>query len=252
MPTPFMHLRFAENMRAQAQKDNYHPLVEILEREWPAFYLGSVAADFQTIDHTPRAETHFYEIPPAPEDKAYPLMFASYPALADGSQIPPDQAVFVAAYCVHLTLDLLWFQQVLIPYFFEAAAWGDSRQRHLVHHILLTYLDRMAFEALPPDAAATLASAQPRQWLPFASDKVLIRWRDFLLAQLQPGATLQTVKIYAGRLKMSAEEFSRKLQDPDWIEDQVFRNIPVKEVEAKIEAAVPQCIELVATYLKLD
>jgi hypothetical protein len=96
MPTPFMHLQFAEDMRALVQERANHRLADILEQEWPAFYLGSVAADFQTVAHIPRSDTHFYEIPPAPEDKAYPLMFAAYPDLADGAHLRQDQAVFVA------------------------------------------------------------------------------------------------------------------------------------------------------------
>jgi hypothetical protein len=251
MPTPFMHLQFAEDMRALIERKSNRRLVDILEQEWPAFYLGSIAADFQTITHVPRADTHFYRIPPAPEDKAYPLMFAAHPELADGSQIRQDQAVFVAAYCVHLMLDLLWFRQVLLPYFVEAQAWGDFPLRRLVHDILLTYLDREAFDSLPPSAASILAAAWPQRWLPFASDTALIEWRDMLLAQLQPGATLQTIEIYAGRLKMSPDEFTRKLRDPVWLEAQVFRNVPVAEVQARLEAAVPQCVDMVASYLKL-
>jgi hypothetical protein len=149
-------------------------------------------------------------------------------------------------------LDLLWFRQVLIPYFVEASEWGDFPQRRLVHDILLTYLDRAAFDSLPPTAASILVAARPQSWLPFASDAALVEWRDMLLAQLQPGARLQTIEIYAGRLKMSPDEFTRKLRDPDWLEVQVFHNVPVAEVRAKLAAAVPQCVDMVTTYLKLN
>jgi hypothetical protein len=249
MPTPFMHLQFAEMLRLQVEQSENGRLSQMLEREWPAFYLGSVAADLQTICHVPRVDTHFYDLPPAQSDEAYPTMLAKHPELASGGMLSPDHAVFIAAYCVHLLLDLLWFREILLPYFVEANDWGDFPRRRLVHHILLTYLDKLAFDSLPGSAAAVLASARPVQWLPFATDEELIDWQELLVSQLQPGATPQTVEIYAGRLRMSPEQFLSRLEDPDWIQENLFWNVPVAEVQAKLEAAIPQCIEIVADYL---
>ena len=252
MPTPFMHLQIAEDIRAQIGQRADGRLKRLLEQEWSAFYMGSVAADFQTICDIPRAETHFYDMPPAPDDKAYPLMLANYPELAQVAALPDDKAVFVAAYCVHLMLDLLWFREVLVPYFVEAPEWGDFPTRRLVHHILLAYLDNLAENTLPETSADVLAAAQPHQWLPFAADVDLVNWRDMLVAQLQPGAISQTVQIYADRLQMSPDEFEERLQDPEWVEAQVFTNIPVTEVQAKLKAAVPHSIDIIKDYLQLN
>lgn len=252
MPTPFMHLQFAELLRIQVEGGGNGRLHQMLEKEWSAFYLGSVAADFQTICNVPREDTHFYSLPPAPDDEAYPLMLANYPELSRVDALPADQAVFIAAYCTHLLLDLLWFREVLVPYFVEESDWGDFPQRRLVHHILLTYLDKLAFDSLPDSAADILAGARPVQWLPFAADEELINWQEMLVAQLQPGATPQTVKIYAERLQMSPKGFLNRLQDPEWIEENLLRNVPVDEVQANLQATVPRCIKIVADYLGID
>lgn len=251
MPTPFMHLQVAEEIRAglEAPQARNGRLPALLRQEWSAFYLGSVAADFPTISGAPRVESHFYDMPPQPWEEAHETMLATHPELADSASLPSDQAVFVAAYSAHLMLDLLWFRQILIPYFVEAPHLGDRQQRHLVHFILLTYLDTLALELLPETAATTLAAAEPRNWLPFADDAVLARWRDMLVAQLQPGAPVQTVEIYAERLRMSPDEFAANLRDPDWMEVNVFSKVPVAEIQAKLAAAVPRSIVLISDYL---
>ena len=246
-----MHLETAEDIRTHVENGTNGRLRRLLQQEWPAFYMGSIAADFQSICGRPRIETHFYKIPPSPEDKAYPLMWANYPQVADASRLPDDHAVFIAAYSVHLMLDLVWFRQILIPYFVEASEWGDFSRRHLVHHILLSYLDKLAFDSLPGTAADILASAQPRQWLPFATDAVLRDWRDMLVAQMMPGIPLKTVEIYANRLRMSPDEFGRKLQDSLWIEEQVFSNIPIEEVQEILKNAAIKGIALITDYLQI-
>ena len=50
---------------------------------WPAFYLGSVAPDVNAISAIPREGTHFYGMPPAGEEMAYPTMLAKYPQLTN-------------------------------------------------------------------------------------------------------------------------------------------------------------------------
>lgn len=247
-----MHLQIAELLRAQVRQGVNGRLGLLLDREWSAFYMGSVAADYQTICNVPRKVTHFYDLPPGPDEQAYPLMLATYPELANPSSLPPARAVFVAAYLMHLMLDLVWFRQILMPYFVEASSWGDFPKRRLVHNILLAYLDKLAFESLPASAGGILAAAQPVQWLPFAADIDLINWRDMLVAQLQPGATPQTVEIYADRLQMSPGEFAGKLEDPAWLEEQMFRNVPVSEVWVHLEETIPGGIDLIAKYLDLD
>ncbi len=81
MPTPFMHLHFAERLLA-------HPALDEAVRQqlcanWPAFYLGSVAPDFQVVCAVVREATHFYTIPVTAEDTAaFDRLLTTYPALA--------------------------------------------------------------------------------------------------------------------------------------------------------------------------
>lgn len=252
MPTPFMHLDIAEQIRRQtAVQPEYSHLHQMLQEAWPAFYLGSVAPDINAIDAIRRRETHFYGVPPDPEEEAYPTMLATYPQLANPTCMTPAQALFVAAYSAHLMLDLIWLRQVIFPFFVQPADMGDRQQRTLIHFILLTYLDNLSLGTLPETAAMILEQAEPKDWLPFASDALLIRWRNLLVAQLQPGAPSRTVEIYAGRLDILPEQFAANLQDDAWMETHVFSKIPVAEVQAIVKTAVPKSIDLMMNYLQL-
>jgi hypothetical protein len=249
MPTPFMHLHIAEQVRAS---DGLNGAVgRLLAQEWPACYLGSVAADVQVISQAPREQTHFYGLPPDPQQLPYEVMLERHPELANAGRLPSAQAVFVAAYTAHLLLDVRWYWEVLVPYFISAE-WGETRYRFLIHNTLLTYLDQIALAALPATAGATLAAAEPANWLPFAADADLVQWRDMLVAQMQPGAAVQTVEIYAKRLGMTAADFAANLRDPAWLEAQVFSNIPLPRVQAVLDGAVGQSIELIEKYLMRD
>lgn len=252
MPSPCIHLHIAEKIRVDLlslSAENTH-LAYIVNSGWPAFYLGSVAPDYQTISGQPRELTHFYKLPPAPDNQGYPRMFSQYPHLAGGNQLSIAHAAFIAAYSAHLLLDLIWFREVLIPYFHLAPKLGDKQQRRFLHLILLTYLDKLAFDMLPDAAAETLSKANPQHWLPFADDTDLRNWRDFLTEQLQPGAISQTVRIYANRLQMSAESFAAKLDDPAWMHENLFSKIAVAEIVDIVHTAVPKSIEVTINYIK--
>lgn len=244
-----MHLCMAERMLQHPDLDA--KLARRLRAAWPAFYLGSVAADYQTICQIPRAETHFYTLPPAVDARAHLAMLQRFPQLAQAATLPEDQAVFVAAYSAHLMLDLRWYHGVLQPYFLQPTGWSaDHRARFLVHNILLTYLDRRAYDALPPQAGATLAAARSDHWLPFADDADLRVWQNMLVQQLRPGAAIKTIEIYAGRLRMTPREFAERLQDEPWMATQVFRRVPLAAVDALLTAAVGESIALIAAYLQ--
>jgi hypothetical protein len=249
MPTPFMHLQMAERIIDADSLDNQ--LRVHLQNNFPAFYLGNVAPDYQTIVDIPRENTHFYNLPPAADERAYPTMLSRYQEISDAGRLPAAQAVFVAAYCAHLMLDLRWYREVLLPYFIEVRDWGDLRHRFLVHNTLLTYLDKMAVASLPTGAAEKLAAAEPDHWLPFALDADLLRWRDMLTLQLAPGAALKTVEIYSERLMMSPAEFSSNLEEPVWMQEQLFSNVPVEKVLNMLTSAVSESVELIAEYLEV-
>jgi hypothetical protein len=243
-----MHLQVAERIRVH---DRLHPRIkDLLDEAMPAFYLGNVAADFQTIADVPREATHFYKLPPARDTVAHERMLQDNPQLADPAALSLDHAVFIAAYRAHLLLDQLWYWDVLIPYFMEATDWdADHRQRFLVHNTLLTFLDKQAFEGLPPGAGETLGAAVPRRWLPFAGDGDLIRWRDLLVDQMRPGATIQTITIYAERMRLSPTAFAANLADMRWMQQQVFSKAPLDEIQAVMTRGVELSVDLIGDYL---
>jgi len=249
MPTPFMHLDYAERMRTHS-KLNVH-IRHKLEAKWPAFYLGNVAADYQVISEIPREQTHFYPLPPVPGQEAYLTMLQTYPQLADASRLPAAQAVFVAGYCFHLIQDLVWYWQVLIPYFIRAEHWPEDRRvRFLSHNALLSYLDRRAFQVLPAGAGEMLAAAEGHNWLPFIQDGDLRPWQELLVGQLRPGGTPETVAIYAGRMNMSAADFAARLDDVAWMNLHVFDKVPLAAVQEAMQAGIDRSVDFVNEYLR--
>ncbi len=247
-----MHLHVAEQIYTLAGLAGNGRLQTSLSAEWPAFYLGSVAPDVNAISAIPREATHFYKMLPAWEEMAYPTMLARYPQLGNPANIPPAQAMFVAAYSAHLMLDLIWLREVVHPFFHLPKSLGDRQQRRLTHFILLTYLDTIALNALPATAVSTLAAANFNQWLPFIEDSVLVEWQAMLVAQLSPGSPVKTVEIYAERLGISAAQFAANLQDPVWMQAQVFDKIPVDQVQQILQTAVPKSLDLIINYLKIS
>jgi hypothetical protein len=242
-----MHLQTAERIIAS---DRLQPdIKEKLLANYPAFYLGNVAPDYQAICDIPREDTHFYKLPPALENKGYDTMLARYPDLADPAALPPSKATFIAGYNIHLMLDLRWYHKALVPYFLVSEGWDDHRQRFIIHNTLLTYLDKLAVESLPKNAAEILSAAVPDYNIPFAPNDMLATWRDMLDNQLEPGAMLQTIEIYAERLKMSPEEFAANLDDPAWMDEHVFAKVPVEKVQAMLTDAVDQSIDIITDYL---
>ena len=247
MPTPFMHLQTAERILAS---ERLAPEIrDLLLANYPAFYLGNVAPDYQAICDIPREETHFYKLPPTLGNQGYDTMLACHPDLTAVQELAPNKAIFIAGYSIHLKLDLLWYHEVLVPYFFLSEGWEDHRQRFMIHNTMLTYLDMLAVETLPDKAAETLSSAIPDYQLSFAADSKLVVWRDMLVDQLQPGAMLRTVEIYAGRLEMSPEEFAANLENPAWMADYVFGKVPVEKVQEMLAETVDENIDIITSYL---
>lgn len=242
-----MHLQMAERIRASERLEP--DIRDLILENYSAFYLGNVSPDYQAICDIPREETHFYKLPPELDNQGYDRMLARHPDLANAVRLAPNKAVFIAGYSIHLRLDLRWYHEVLIPYFLTGDGWDDHRQRFIIHNTLLTYLDMLAVETLPENAAEILSGAVPDYDLTFARDSNLAVWRDMLVDQLQPGAMLRTVEIYAERLRMSPEEFAANLEEPAWMDEHVFAKVPVEKVQDMLTDAVNESIDIISDYL---
>lgn len=250
MPTPFMHLWLSEELRLHAlsKEENDGRLPEALLGAWPAFYLGSVAPDYQTICGIPRAETHFYTMPPESIAQGWRNFLAAYPELYPGRSLAAEQGAFIAAYLMHLHLDLLWHFDVVLPYFANTELVGDFRNGYLLHLVYLTAVDQLALGSLPDSAQGDLAAAEYDRWLPFASNDEMLAWRDFLQRQMGPDALTQTIEIFAARLQMTPDEFGAKLNDPDWMDRELYSLIPVAKIERHLLDSIPGCYDLVEAY----
>ena len=250
MPTPFMHLQLSEELRSLVLQNHEFDenLQKILIERWPAFYLGSVAPDFQTICGIPRVATHFYEMPPESKDVAQEHMLSLYPRLYPGHALEADQAIFIAAYLAHLHVDLIWHFDVVLPYFINNSVFENWHQAYLSHVTLLTYLDNLSIHALPDTAADVLAAARYDHWLPFAEDEQMKAWRLYLLEQMAPGQITRTAQIFAGRLGMTEEEFSAKLGSPDWMNEELFSLIPVEKIQRRLQNTIPKSLDLFEAY----
>jgi hypothetical protein len=49
---------------------------------------------------------------------------------------------------------------------------------------------------------------------------------------------------------MAPADFAANLRDPAWMDDQVFRNVPLPRVQTMLDEAVGQSITLINDYLQ--
>ena len=245
-----MHLDIAEQILAHPQLSP-HAAAQ-LTANWSAFYLGSIAADYQSIGDVPREVTHFYALPiPENEPVGWDKLLQTYPEFADESALDARTAVFLAAYAAHLHYDVVWFKQILIPFFWLSDQWEgvSRRERFTIHNILLTYLNGVSLERLPSSAEKTLATATTQYNLPFIDPPLLARWHQLIVEQLVPNAPVQTIQIYAQRLGITADAFAAKLNDPQWLQSQLFDRVPLEAVEAIFDQALDESVRLINAYL---
>lgn len=248
MPTPFMHLDFTEQMRNHTALS----VGEQLDAHWSAFYLGNIAADYQAIADMPREKTHFYKVPmPLDEAVGWERLLIEQPALGVARNFSAEKATFLAGYAVHLMFDVVWYKQVLIPFFWLNERWEgvERRERFLAHNILLAFFDQVALGKLPDGAERTLAAANPVIDLSFIEIPDLLRWQNFIVAQLKPEAMTETVRIYAERLGVTSAEFAAHLDDPTWMQHHVFDRVPRAPVEQIFDETIEQCVAFLNSYL---
>lgn len=246
-----MHLHVAEQMlTALAKRPEVNGRLHTqLCENLPAFYFGNIAPDFPAVCNFRRSDSHFHHIPPATDEDPFANMLAAYPHLRPAANLDPGHAVFIGAYGAHLLLDVMWFHQVVIPYFVEPPNLGERSHRRLLHFSTLTYLDRKARAALPAKVGSTLNAAPSDGRLPFGRASDLRQWRDLVAEQLFPGAASKTVEIFAGRLSLSPAEFAANLDNRQWMETVLFPFVPIEKIELMLQTAVPRSIQLLTDYL---
>ena len=251
MPTPVTHLALAERML----REGTLPVAarRFLSQQRGPFLLGHTAPDVQTISGQSREETHFYTLPPAPDEPgeehgpAHEKLLGAHPALADPASLPPERAAFVAGYIAHILVDDLWLYDIFLPYFRQGhAPW---RERSFRHNVLRTWLDRGDHARLNGTVASSLRQAAPRGWLSFIQDEALQARRDWLVDQLGPGKQLQTAEVFAERMGRSALEIETVLRSPSQMEEHVFGHIPRATVRRYRDVAYSRSTQLIGSYV---
>lgn len=247
MPTPFYHLSLAYEL---LEHPELSPQVRTsLQSHYSEFMLGKTAPDVQSITGQRREATHFFTLPPEDTTPAYQRMWAVHPDIKQAAGLPPQQAVFLAGYICHLQADESWIFEIL-PYFLaEGIGGNDVRQRIYLHNILRAYLDHQTLTSLPSDAGERLEEADPQSWLPFAKDEELAEWRDYLAEQLQPGAVVRTVEVFAKRQDIPVEEFQALLHDEGRLKTEIFAYLPREKLTEYRQNLIAKNIKLLHTFL---
>lgn len=249
MPTPFYHLSVAEDLLKRP--DLPAGIRSSLEAERGAFLFGNTAPDVQVISRQPRQDTHFFDLPLRSAARPpWQQILKAYPSLAEVRQMPPAQVAFLAGYLCHLQADWLWVKDIFVPVFGLRSPWGTFPQRLYLHNVLRAYVDRQILPGLTNGTCTSLAEATPRGWLPFVEDEHLRQWRDSLVGQLRPQASIQTVEVFAARQGIPPVEFYRLLDSEEEMERQVFARIPRRSLDEYRRILIDENVELLKAYLE--
>ena len=233
MPTPFTHLKIAQDLLVDQRLPE--PCRGLLLRERPAFQLGSVAADARVATGVSRDVTHFFSYSADICERPWLVMLREHASLTP----PRDEAhlAFLAGYVAHLALDEAWTLNLVRPRFRDRA-WQDADRgdKYFALHLILTVMDERDEACLEAWQADSLKRCQPREWLPFISDEVLLRWRDVVAEQIGPARHSLTLEIFAERLKTSTGRIRATLDDPAAMQHALWRHVPrgiLQDVESQ-------------------
>jgi hypothetical protein len=249
MPTPFYHLSVANEL---LEHPNLPAEVHaFMNKERPAFLFGNTAPDVQTISKQARHETHFFDIPldhEAPPPWSRLLM--CYDDLSSPERLSSDKAAFIMGYLCHLQADWLWVKDVFLPVFGKKAGWETFSRRLYLHNVLRSYMDQEILPTISNGTAASMTNARPDHWLPFVLDTYLYRWRNFIAEQLQPGAKVRTVEVFAARQGVSPDDYYHLLTSIERMEFEVFSHLPHELLDIYRESLVEENLLLIQNYLE--
>lgn len=247
MPTPFYHLSIAQNI---LDSGALSPAAQqILDRQRSAFLFGNTAADVQVVSGQPRQVTHFFNLPLQKNSMPpWQRMLDACPQLADFHQVAEEHAAFIAGYLCHLLADWRWIAEVFVPVFGLQAKWGSFAQRLYYHNVLRAYLDQQTLTNLVNGIGEKLGKVIPNYWLPFVNDRFLCAWRDYLAEQLQPGAKVHTIEVFAKRQGVSPQEYSALLASEERMADEVFSHLPQQALSCYRQSIEEESRVLVDSY----
>jgi hypothetical protein len=249
MPTPFTHLAVVPEILDHP--DLPRAAAVDLAAELPAFLLGSVAPDVQTLSGQTREATHFFPVPLDAGPPATARLLAQHPALARPPALPTAQAAFLSGYLAHLVLDQLWVADIFEPVFGPDRPWASFPERLYLHNVLRAHWDAADLARLPPATARQLGAARPEGWLPFVRDQHLHAWRDLVAGQLEPGAA-RTVEVFAERMNIDPRVLAGLLASPDEMQRRLFVHLAPGALERYRVSAVGAAAQVLAAYWRGD
>lgn len=223
MPTPFSHLKIAQDLLGDAALPPLYR--DLLLRQRPAFQLGSIVADARVASGDGREVTHFYAYGQPMVERPWRAMLRLHPQL--GSAGDEAHLAFLAGYVAHLAADEAWALKMVRPHFWGREWHGvERRDKFFALHLILTVLDERDERALEDWQAGSLRRCEPQNWLPFMPDAILSYWRDLVAGQLDPTGDSLTLEIFGQRLKMDPALVREALDDPAAMRGRLWRFIP--------------------------
>jgi hypothetical protein len=249
VPTPFYHISVAVNLLEQVDLgESAHNFLNSFRGE---FLFGTTAPDVQVVSGQKREDTHFFTIPVRQKDRSpWQRLLMVYPQLKQMNGMPPKQIAFLAGYMCHLQADWLWVREIFSPIFGSGGHWGSWKQRLYLHNVLRAYLDNKIVDRLVGSTGTSLRQVEPRGWLAFVEDGYLCSWRDYLYPQLEPGADIQTVEVFASRHGMEPGAFYRLIESEEEMENEVFSHLSRQQLDVYRQRVLEENMCLVKDYLE--
>ncbi|HRF46488.1 MAG TPA: zinc dependent phospholipase C family protein [Anaerolineales bacterium] len=243
MPTPFNHLVIARDLLPRLPQT----IARVFDAQAPAWLLGNIAPDVQTVSRQTRYATHFFHVPLGDAPRAHRVLFAQHPELADPHGLPLDRAVFLAGYLAHLEFDQHWISDIFEPVFGQAAVWETPADRIYLHNALRAWWDAQDLADLGPGVGVELAAAAPRGWLAFVTDGHLSQWRDFVADQLRQ-RRVRTAEVFAERMQVDVADFAALVESPGQMAARVFPRCSPDRLQTYRERALAAASEILVRY----
>jgi hypothetical protein len=133
-------------------------------------------------------------------------------------------------------MDEIWTMQMLGPHF-AFGDWSNRDHRFFVLHLMLICMDERDLKLLPAWVPEELKAAQPHDWLPFMSERILQAWQTLIYDQIKPGGETQTFNIFGERVGRAPEELQAMAHDEGWMQRELWDHVP-RQTLAEIERAM--------------
>ena len=164
-------------------------------------------------------------------------------------RLPPEKAAFLAGYLCHLQADWMWVTDIFVPVFGLRNSWAPFPERLYIHNVLRAYLDNQILPSLRNGVASNLIQVSPGNWLPFVTAEDLAKWHTFLADQLQPGANIKTIDVFAARQGIQPDAYLQLLSSESRMEREVFTHMSRASLERYREAVIRENTELLNKFM---